>query len=95
LYLEYWVQFCVSQYRREVSALERVQKRARYMMAFLEHLFHKERLRKLWLFSLEKTRGSFQQKYLRRGCREDGARLFSAVPSARTRGTNWSTGGSL
>ncbi|KAK4827772.1 hypothetical protein QYF61_021517 [Mycteria americana] len=72
-----------------MNTLERVPQRAAKVMKGLEHLSCKERMRELGLFSLEKrSSGDLIDvyKYLKRGCKEDRARLLSVVPSDRTRG---------
>jgi len=78
---EYCVQFWAPQLKKDVKALECIQRRARELVKGLEGMSCEEQLSTLGLSGLEKSRLRDDLialcSFLRRGSREGGAELFS------------------
>jgi len=89
-HLEYCVQFWSPHYKKDVEALERVQRRFTRMLPGMEGRSYEERLRDLRLFSLERRRlrGDLIEAYkMIRGLdRVDSDSLFPRMEKASTRG---------
>ncbi|KFQ32325.1 hypothetical protein N332_02839, partial [Mesitornis unicolor] len=88
-HLEYCIQFCGPQYKKDIELLEQVQRRATKMIRGLEHLPYGDQLRELGLFSLEKRRLQEDLIAVFQSCKKAGEGCFTRAGSNRTKGNGF------
>ena len=92
-HLEYCVQLCGPQHKKDIDLLEQVQRRATKMIRGLENLSSESKLRQLGLFSLEKKRhqGGLMAAfwYLKGAYKKTGEGLFTRACTDRTSGNGF------
>jgi ribonuclease P/MRP protein subunit RPP40 len=89
-HLEYCVQACAPYYKKDIKALERIQKRATKLISGMGGLAYEDRLKELKLFSLERrrVRGDLIQvfKFIKNVNYHGAEYFFQFVGESKTRG---------